>query len=286
MYMITISKSGACPVLATVDGTPDAPVHRYTDAGRIVGKALTEVSRYSSAWVVTRRVIMPDHIHFVLYVKERIRFHIGLIISQFKLKTTQGLIAAGLLKSGEASFEDGYHDRILRRSGQLQTMHNYINDNPRRLLVKRLRPNFLYLRKRIVIDGVELETIGNSDLLSHPCREVVKYSRSFAGPDDPEWFRRQAGYEECMREGGVLVSPFIHPQENRYRKMMLENGGKIIHLLQDPLPAGKVPQGAYFDACARGLVLLVAPVEYHGYKDMAYSRAKTLNRLAAVIAGM
>lgn len=284
IYMITCSKSPHCPILATVDGSPDAPIHRYTDAGRIVGKALTEVSRYSPSWVVTRRIIMPDHIHFILYVKEHIAFHIGLIISQFKLKVTQGLIAADLLKSGEASFEDGYHDRILHRSGQLQTMYRYVADNPRRLLIKRLRPNFPYLRNRIIIDGIELEMTGNSELLNHPCREVVKYDRAFSSTDDPEWLRRQARYDECIREDGVLVSPFIHPQENRYRKLMLEHGGKIIHLLQDPLPDNQVPQGVYFEACAQGRALLVTPVEYHGYKDMKYSRAKILNHLAAIIA--
>ena len=62
----------------------------------------------------------------------------------------------------------------------------------------------------------------------------------------------------------MLVSPYIHPDEKKVRDWSIDNGGAIIQLTNQVLPAKYKPSGALFDACAEGRLLVVPIPERNG----------------------
>lgn len=45
--------------------------------------------------------------------------------------------------TGKGLFELGYNDKLLLHEGQLKGWKKYLDDNPRRLMVKRMNPELL-----------------------------------------------------------------------------------------------------------------------------------------------
>ena len=81
---------------------------------------------------------------------------------------------AGLL------FERGYHDRILLRDGQLESMKAYMAENPRRLALKRARPEWLRVHQGVDVCGRRCSGVGNLALLGARKKVRVRISRSIS----------------------------------------------------------------------------------------------------------
>ena len=90
IYMITLVVEGRRPLLARVTGTgeDDAAVVHPSALGRAILDHLGEISRHYPAVKVISQQLMPDHLHFILYVQERIPKHVGMIINGYKLGCT------------------------------------------------------------------------------------------------------------------------------------------------------------------------------------------------------
>ena len=56
------------------------------------------------------------------------------------------------------------NDRILLQEGQLQRMLNYLDDNPRRLLLKQTHPKYFKPLGKLTVAGLEMEAMGNPNL--------------------------------------------------------------------------------------------------------------------------
>ncbi len=90
--------------------------------------------------------IMPDHIHFIIRVTERLARPLGQIIAGFKTGSSKAA-------TGKPGFwSKGFQDTILFREGQLAFMFGYLRDNPRRLAVKRLYREFFTVRRDLVVE--------------------------------------------------------------------------------------------------------------------------------------
>ena len=78
--------NGRRPLLARVTGNgEDVPAEVHPSAlGRAVLDQLGEISRHYSAVKVISQQLMPDHLHFILYVQERIPCHLSHIINGYK----------------------------------------------------------------------------------------------------------------------------------------------------------------------------------------------------------
>ena len=76
--------------------------------------------------------IMPDHIHFIIWVLRPMAKPLGNAIGGFKAGSSKAAIGKGGL------WAEGFQDTILFHEGQLEAMFNYLRDNARRLAVKRL----------------------------------------------------------------------------------------------------------------------------------------------------
>ncbi len=308
MYLITITVKGRRPLLGHVvgnpdaaEGSPDAPHIELSPLGQAVEQQWMAISHYHPEVKVLALQIMPDHLHSILFVKERMPQHLGHIIKGFKASTNKdyrrliepaggaaggGFAAtasqhtgrgqqAALPQTGEAAprpkvdrkhgllWSIGYTDGILSRQGQLDNWLAYLRDNPRRLLMKRQHPEFFRVQRNVKVGYYEFSAIGNRYLLTHPVRLQVQCSRRLT---EEEIARQKMFYLEQAKRGAVLVSPSISPGEKAIMRAAFDAGYSLILLQENGFTDLAKPGGARFDACAEGRLLILAPWEHHNQR--------------------
>ena len=211
----------------------------------------------------------------------------------------------------------GFQDSILFRAGQLDAMFNYLRDNPRRLAVKRLYPNLFHavgaLRRPLPGLGGEGEfaALGNRFLLDRPLVQVQVSRRDFAYRREPKRggglkiVRDAAGVPavasesaaftvKCeallvrARQGAALLSPCVSEGEREIARRAFAEGLPLVVLRNKGFAPLEKPGGRYFDACADGRLLMLAPAAWPhvpGEKPMTRRDALVLNRLALALVG-
>ncbi len=276
-YMITVVTEPRRDCLGTLQTTAGRDA---TVALSVMGEVVRDVWRRASAVYseveACECVVMPDHFHGVLWVKKRLARPMGHIVKAFKRVSEQesrrrGLLlpknpaagaAAGTEPAGAASglWQSGFQDSILLRRGQLKAMVHYIADNPRRLAVKRANPAlFTVIANTQVAPGTRCPAIGNRFLLQHPLKRQIQISRRISPYELAE--RREA-LLYAARHGAVLVSPCISQGEKTIARAALEADLPLIVILANGFAPHYKPAGRYFDACAAGRLLMLAPFAY------------------------
>ena len=156
-----------------------------------------------------------------------------------------------------------YHDRIIHGYSQIDSLIRYIKDNPRRLALKRAKPELFRIRQEQRFGAIVCTALGNIFLAEHPQREVLQCSRKLTQADI------DAKREECLRaaaNGTVYVSAAISEGEKQISRALREAGYEMIILLTEGFPAADSPhykyfkpQGVCFETCAAGKLLLIEP---------------------------
>ena len=313
MYLITITVEGRRPLLGRVvgnpeaaEGAPDAPHTELSPLGKAVEQQWMAISHYHPEVKVLALQMMPDHLHSILFVKERMPQHLGHIIKGFKASTNKEyrrLIApapssAVPVVSSAATpsqrtgrpkpdrkhgllWSIGYTDGILGRKGQLNNWLAYLRDNPRRLLMKRLHPEFFRVQRNVQVGSYEFSAIGNRYLLSHPVRLQVQCSRRLT---QEEIAQQTSYYLGLAKRGAVLVSPSISPGEKAIMRAAFDAGYPLILLQENGFTELAKPGGARFDACAEGRLLILAPWEHRNRRlTINRSQCLSLNDMARAI---
>lgn len=313
MYLITITVEGRRPLLGRVvgnpeaaEGAPDAPHTELSPLGKAVEQQWMAISHYHPEVKVLALQMMPDHLHSILFVKERMPQHLGHIIKGFKASTNKEyrrLIApapssAVPVVSSAATpsqrtgrpkpdrkhgllWSIGYTDGILGRKGQLNNWLAYLRDNPRRLLMKRLHPEFFRVQRNVQVGSYEFSAIGNRYLLSHPVRLQVQCSRRLT---QEEIALQMNHYLGLAKRGAVLVSPSISPGEKTIMRAAFDAGYPLILLQENGFTELAKPGGARFDACAEGRLLILAPWKHHNQRlTINRSQCLSLNDMARAI---
>lgn len=284
IYMITLVVEGRKPVLGHLCGPDEShskPWVNPSELGkRILQNWVTIPSHYPEVQNLAFQ-LMPDHVHFIIFITKPVPYHLGTVVNGFKIGCNK--ISREML--GTTLWEEGYHDWILRKEGQLETMIRYLQDNPRRLWTKRNNPEFFTIQQDVTIGDTMVAMAGNHFLLDYPVKVVVQCSRSIN--TDEAISREVSRYLAMARDGAVLVSPSISPCEKAVMRAAFEAGVKEIVLLENGFSPMWKPGGGQFDACARGQLLFVAPWPYHSERRII-SRAQCmqLNRLAREIASL
>jgi hypothetical protein len=291
MYMITMEVEGRRPLFGVVTGDPHAP-QGSSDSPHIVlspiGQAVQDewlgIPRYYPQIEVVAVQMMPDHMHGILFVKERIPVHLSQIIKGFKTGCNRLLKAArntqpadkqqaspqaapsSRLSPSQQSlptlhlFTPGYNDLILRSFDELPVWKNYLHDNPRRLLMKRERPEFLRPFFQLRLGSHTYNGIGNRALLSAPSRMNVRISRRLT----PEQLEAEtARYLSAARAGTVLISPAISPGEKRVMRAAFDEGLPTVVIMENGFTPLSKPHGEQFEACADGRLLMLSAWEHH-----------------------
>ncbi len=178
-------------------------------------------------------------------------------------------------------FERSYNDSILMHAGQLKRWHDYLADNPRRLLMKREHPDLFRIQRGLTVGALSFSAIGNRFLLQKPVLMQVQCSRHMT----EEEIKNKV--DECLRaasQGAVLVSPSISPGEKAVMRAAFDKGFPLIILQENGFSDLAKPGGKRMDACAEGRLLILAPWQHHN-EQIAIRRDQclSLNEMARLI---
>ena len=213
-------------------------------------------------------------------------------------------------------FAPGFQDTILFHEGQLENMFSYLRSNPLRLAVKRWAPTLFKVSREIEVSlgaaGVgHFSALGNHFLLERPLAQV-QVSRRFFGYrrvakpggglkiakdatgepvvdfSTPEFEERREGLFAAAKHGAVLLSPCVSDGERQIAREALVAGLPLVTMANKGFSKLQKPSGRYFDACAEGRLLMLAPAAWPyqpGEKPMTRFDATAMNRLCQWIAG-
>lgn len=265
IYLLTMNTEDRQPLLGELVGEKIV----LSTYGEVVSEEIKRIPTYkdASSIQIYRYVVMPNHIHILLRVHKQLPHPLGYYISWFKLQCMERCSATDGIPSVDTQkrpiFGKEYHDRILMHKGQLAHMARYIQDNPRRLAMKRANPDLFRIRQNIRFGRTPCVALGNRFLAEYPLREVLQCSRRLTQAEI------DAKREECLKEaanGTVYVSGAISEGEKQICKALREAGYPLIILLTEGFPEPESqhfkffkPQGVYFEACAEGKLLLIQP---------------------------
>ena len=263
ILMITLVTTNRQPILGILKGET---IER-TKLGQAIAEEINRIPTYNGAESIEiySYVIMPDHVHILLRIHDRLPKHIGQYIAWFKIKCTDACSAltGGPVSETMRPFAPEYHDRLLKGKNQLSHMVRYIQDNPRRLALKRANKDLFRIRQNQLIGTIRCTVLGNIFLIEHPLRQVLQCSRRLTQEQIDNL------KADCLREaadGTVYVTAAISEGEKQIARALREAGFPLIILLEKGFPAPDdphynyfKPQGVYFEACAAGKLLLIEP---------------------------
>lgn len=279
IYMITLCVEKRIPRLEALCG-PDCchsqPWVSLSSLGKRVEAEWLGIPRYYPQIKVLALTVMPDHLHGILFVTDSLPVHLGKVINGFKAGCNR---AAKEMGQPVPLWETGYTDGILRGKGQLDRWKAYLNDNPRRLWVKRQHHDFFTVSHHLTIAGTTVAAMGNHQLLQHPSILQVYCSRRL---NDEEIALEG---DKLLTQGAVLVSPAVSRGEKAIINRALEAGVPVILISDNGFSEMAKPGGKLFDACAAGKLLLISKNEHHNdYLPLTQERCHDMNALARAIA--
>lgn len=330
IYMITITTEGRSTILGTLQWTHGDPKSAHverTPIGDEVAKCWDMIPSFYEGVKVFPLMVMPDHVHGILFVTKAMECHLGQIIKGFKTgcnkalrrltasqgdaaETTHQSVSHETLSTHPSMFHEtlsrdtttcspspslkknrhpdhgmlfspGYQDSILMGKGQLDRMFSYIADNPYRLAVKHENPDLFRIVSKLKVEDMQFAAIGNKWLLDRPLKMQVRCHNNTT-PENLRLIERQKAYFlERGRKGGVVVSPCISAGEKEVARAALDAGIPLVVILENGFPPIYKPPGKYFEACAKGLLLMLAPWEYHmEHRTITRAQCIALNDMA------
>ena len=296
IHLLTLVTSNRQPLFGALEGEQIS----LTPLGQFVADEIMRIPSYKGAKDIEiyRYVVMPDHIHILLRIHVRLPKHLGQYIRWFK-RQCDGYLFGGLAPKNEQQeetptancqllaatpaslptncqllgaippsnhttlFAPEYHTRTLSGRNQLTHMARYIDDNPRRLALKRANPDLFRIHQQTDVCGVICTTLGNIFLAENPMREALHCSRSLTQVEIDSL------KEQCLSHvanGTIYISPAVSEGEKQICRAIREAGFPLIIVLSEGFPAPDSPhykyykpKGVYFEACAAGNLLLIQP---------------------------
>ena len=338
-----------------------------TADGLALVEALMEMPRHYPQVSIIEWQLMPEHFHFIVFVRESLPKPLGALVRGFKAGAAkrwkelrenaqprdqrengqqgeqpenglpQNLNENGLPQDrgengrpqdrggGDAvarfratcpEWAKGFNDTILFREGQLEQMITYLRKNPLRLATKRAKPALFRVLREIEVSlgaagAGHFAALGNHFLLDRPLAQV-QVSRRFFGYkrvakpggglkiakdakgeplvefSTPEFEERRDELIEAAKHGAVLLSPCVSDGERQIAREALAAGLPLVTMANKGFSKLQKPSGRYFDACAEGKLLMLAPAAWPyvpGEKPMTRFDATAMNRLCQWIAG-
>lgn len=271
MYHITITKSPEAPYFGHVIGDINAqygeenyPRCIESAVGKVIFFNIKAIPKLHEHLKVLQFVIMPNHIHLLIFVEEYLPEHLGFFISRFKYFTKLELRRKELIGEEASVFESSFHDRILRPKHNVDSIIFYIRENPKRFLTIRHFSNF-FIKEDRIINGHKSQIYGNPLLLENPFKESVIIHRVDTEDVIESKFER---WMHLAANGGVLVGAFVSKKEREILKSILEIGGKVICISEKPFQEKEKPTGKLFGHCASGNLLFINPYEMIKFNDL------------------
>lgn len=299
IYMITLNVEGRRPLFGRVYGSSSDPRIELTPLGQAVRDEWWGISNHHHEIKVFELQMMPDHLHGIIYVKEPFSGGLSRVVRGFKtgcgriyrqlvaplsVATESQQTAKGSHPTHGLLFEPGFNDLVLRTNDEYQRWKHYLRDNPRRLLIKREKPDMLCAFFGLCNGRWTLNGIGNRALLTAPQRMAVRISRRLSAEQLEQEVSR---YLQAAAAGAVLISPAISPGEKRVMRIAFNMGLPTIVIMPNGFTSLSKPHGEQFDACAQGRLLMISAWEHHNERQpLTAYMCQQMNLIALELSGM
>ena len=317
IYMVTMAVEGRRPLLGTLrgsstvaDGQEGAPCVVPTPLGLEVIRCWELIPQFHYEVRLLAFQLMPDHLHGILFVQEAMEEHLGQVISGFKAgcnKAYRQLVVEAVpqhaligstssyevapplplpsehrLKKDDRShgllFERGYNDLISKSYDMLPRLTAYLHDNPRRLAIRREHPDYFRVQFGVTVAGQTYAAIGNRFLLDRPDMERVQLTRSLT---EAQIAKERDKFLTMAKTGTVLVSPAISTGEQVVMRTVMDARLPLIFITPWGFNKFSKPGHQYFDACADGRLLLLAPWPHQNERiPLTRAMCLALNKMA------
>lgn len=263
-YLVTITTFDRRPILASCRDNASV----YSPDGRIVFDLWRAIPQSYPQIETSTLILMPDHLHGIIRVRERMPKPLGVPIRAFKSQVTSAL----RLKHGNPELQvwpPGFHDLILLRAGALKAYTDYIRDNPRRYCLKRSHPHLFSRADALQHARLPQEQCwtgyGNLFLLDRPELIPLRISRRATDQEIEEVKTRM---QRAVATGAVIVSPCLSSGEKAVADMLMTGQhGDLILMSHDGFGPYYKPHGGYIDLCAQGRLLILSPFQYTGRRE-------------------
>ena len=279
---------------AKTDNRREMIMPKHTELGERIAQEIKNIPLHHKEMRILRFVVMPEHIHFVLHVKERLTRKLGSELAGFFGACSKHRDSSDIPSYFDSNQTDEpslltslfepFHDRIIMDYEQLDKAIRYVEDNPRRRLIKQSNPNLFKRYLHLKIGDREYAAYGNIFLLKEINLLPVRIHRRWSEAE----FRNY--HDACVKaidNDAVVISPFIHPAEKRIRDYAMSTGAPLIILQDTGFEERFTPKGERFRLCSEGLLLLLAPwPENSGKSNSGYREFHNMNDMAAAIATM
>ena len=329
MYMITMVTEGRRPLFGTLAGdveappeSPQAPHIDLSELGRCVAEEWWATSAHHPEIEVVALQMMPDHLHGILFVREKMERPLGMALRGFKQSCNQhyrrlvlGLpspppappsvpsVALPTQQTGPTPQPESPAPAKRDRRGEPRT-HGLLfargyND---RLLLRagQLETWLAYLRdnpRRLMLKRRHPDLFRVTfDLRvgSQTCSALGNrflLSRPIRRQVQCSRKLTEAEIDERVRQalaeasqGAVHVSPAISPGEKAVMRALLDAGHPLIFLEENGLTPYTKPSHHFFPACSRGQLLILSPWEHHNdQQTITRGKCLALNTLAREI---
>jgi len=296
LYHITLKIPKREPLLGNLvipDSDPTKAWVNYSNLGKAILECLRQVSVFHPEIQILHYCLMPDHLHSIWYVKQRMPQGILTAVRGF----WQGAKKAGRNYFSsvtpdtirqDAIFTEMPYIRPMGQRRQLPATLRYIDMNPQRLATKKLMPGFFRVQDHIEIAGRMYCGVGNANLLQRTKYMPVHVRRTMIEEaihgDDRRLNEYMNRCIDAAQKGTVLVSPFIHEKEREVLYSVLADKGEVIYLSDNGFSEYYKPSDGIFDAVANKQILVLSPWPYDP-KKRSITRAEcvALNNMAEEI---
>lgn len=282
IYHVTLVVSSREPLLGNLiipNNDPAKARVKLSPLGLRINTCVEDIPiRHPEICIIQKR-IMPNHLHVILYVTKPMSLSIKMVV--------RGLWQ-GAKKEGRDKFNEMPFIRPMSHRGQLKTMIRYLRMNPQRLATKQLKPGYFCVQRDIEISGRIYNGVGNATILTAERYVPVHVRRTMVEDAEHGDERRLKDYmNACVlaaREGAVMVSPFISPNERRIQAKLLEEGLPFICIADNGFGEYYKPSDGLFDAVAAGKVLILSPWKYDPKKGhVTREECVAMNKMAEEI---
>lgn len=245
----------------------------YSPYGQLITRELKKISsigQYAGKVEVKGKQIMPDHLHVLILIKEQIPKPLGTLLNGFivgcrrawkELQASPNAQYQTTAPEPQADgalsiFEKGYNDNVVYRSGQLDGYYKYMAFNP-----YNPEGSFILENGKRVLRRTQY---------LFPRRE--KTQEEIQNAIQP--------YLKLAKAGAVLITPCISPAEKEVVQAAYKENMHIVMLCHQGFDRYYHPSKAHYDACARGLLLQLAPWKYDPGRELRKQLCEELNDMA------
>ena len=303
IYHITLTVPSREPLLGNLIIPENDPTKAYverTDFGKEIVYIIGSIPHYRPQIRLLQYCLMPDHVHFILYVHQTMPYSIKSVVRGFwqaakKVGREYSIlsISPNDIRENEQNKTTAIHPifsevpfiRPMSRRGQLDAMMQYVKMNPQRLATKRLNPGFFHIQREIEINGRKYDAVGNIKLLYEHRYMPVHVRRTMVEEAEHGAPQRLHDYKEsCLnaaRQGAIMVSPFISPDEQDLLNSLLDEKRSVIYLADNGFGQYYKPSARFFDAVDAGQMLILSPWTYDpNKKSISRTECTALNLMA------